>query len=420
MDSNDRKALVCFTAAFPFGLKETFFENELPYLADRFDKVFILPRYNPYEISTRINELPSNVDYFIPKVPKSKIKRIIKGLVNNAPLSFYIADFFKFKVFQSNRRFVAWFNSLLVFRINYKWQKRVILDIDKHFNGNLLLYSYWAEAPFFLSHYSRSLVKVLRMHGTDFYLKANRGYLPLRQLIYDSTDLLLPISDDIARTLRKHYRVEDSRIFISRLGISNPEGKKSINRNFDTKNSEKGVIRIVSCSRVEPVKRVHLILEALLLYSGSNKIEWHHFGDGSLFDDLKKHTANLIGNVHVELHGWKTQKDIFSFYQENLVTWFVNVSESEGIPVSIMEAMSFGIPVIATDVGATSEIIDDSNGHLITKDVSLKNLLMLMLDSKNDKYQSRRIAALQTWERHYQAEENYTLLGGKLASILDI
>ena len=38
---------------------------------------------------------------------------------------------------------------------------------------------------------------------------------------------------------------------------------------------------------------------------------------------------------------------------------FVNVSSSEGIPVSIMEASSVGIPCLATDVGGTGEIISD-------------------------------------------------------------
>ncbi|MFR4320263.1 MAG: glycosyltransferase [Blautia massiliensis (ex Durand et al. 2017)] len=45
----------------------------------------------------------------------------------------------------------------------------------------------------------------------------------------------------------------------------------------------------------------------------------------------------------------------------------MNVSSSEGIPVSIMEATSFGIPGIATDAGGTKEIIrDKENGVLLS------------------------------------------------------
>ena len=44
---------------------------------------------------------------------------------------------------------------------------------------------------------------------------------------------------------------------------------------------------------------------------------------------------------------------------------FVNMSLSEGIPVSIMEAISFGIPIIATNVGGNAEIVNDETGVLI-------------------------------------------------------
>jgi len=45
--------------------------------------------------------------------------------------------------------------------------------------------------------------------------------------------------------------------------------------------------------------------------------------------------------------------DVLNYYASNPVDVFINTSSSEGLPVSIMEAMSFGIPVIATNVGGT-------------------------------------------------------------------
>ena len=53
----------------------------------------------------------------------------------------------------------------------------------------------------------------------------------------------------------------------------------------------------------------------------------------------------------------------------------MNVSESEGIPVSIMEASSFGIPVIATNVGGVGEIVENGyNGLLLNKDFLNRDL----------------------------------------------
>lgn len=54
---------------------------------------------------------------------------------------------------------------------------------------------------------------------------------------------------------------------------------------------------------------------------------------------------------------------------------FVNMSLSEGIPVSIMEAISFGIPIIATNVGGNAEIVNDETGVLIPVNIDQAALM---------------------------------------------
>lgn len=53
----------------------------------------------------------------------------------------------------------------------------------------------------------------------------------------------------------------------------------------------------------------------------------------------------------------------------------MNLSTSEGVPVSIMEVQSYGIPVIATNVGGTGEIIDKDNGILLPSCPSLEDVV---------------------------------------------
>ena len=90
---------------------------------------------------------------------------------------------------------------------------------------------------------------------------------------------------------------------------------------------------------------------------------------------------------------------------------FLNVSISEGIPVSIMEALSFGIPTIATNVGGTKEIVfDKRNGFLLPVDFELTQLVDYIMDIYNDVSSSKclfRHEARKSWRENYSADVNY-------------
>jgi glycosyltransferase involved in cell wall biosynthesis len=103
-------------------------------------------------------------------------------------------------------------------------------------------------------------------------------------------------------------------------------------------------------------------------------VQWYHIGDGKLREDLEKliNKYNLKEKFH--LVGMKDSDQVLDFYTSNNFDLFVNVSESEGVPISIMEAYSVGIPVVATNVGGTGEIVNDKFGRLIEKDLTPRAL----------------------------------------------
>lgn len=409
----NRKILVCFTASFPYGLKETFFENELPFLAKQFEKILIIPVIN-YSTNSTTRALPSNVEFLSPTVSSSKIERIFKGLFNLSPLRLYINDFFRGKVYTSRKRMAQWFNSMLMFRTGYRRFTHLLKE-GFFLPEETMLYSYWGEAPLYTTSLTKSMLKIVRMHRVDFYEEVNDNYLPLRKKIYNSADILLPISEDIFSRLITDYGVKEDKITISRLGVDN-----KYNSNILTKKNM-NVIRIVSCSRVDPVKRIDLIWKILLNHLGDEQIEWHHFGDGTEYDNLKKiinEQSIQVPTVKVVFHGWTKQEDLFQFYQTHYVDWFLNVSESEGIPVSIMEAMSFSIPVIATDVGATSEIVNNNNGYLINVSFNNIDVLSNILSVAEKDNILMRENAYVTWRDKYQATANYNELNNLLSKYI--
>lgn len=222
-----------------------------------------------------------------------------------------------------------------------------------------VFYSYW----FYEAAYTAARLRqmhpgsrfVSRCHGYDLYeIRHPNGYLPFRSFLLRQVDQLHAISEDGKRYLEDRY-ADVCRLRISRLGTTdhglNPTG-------------DGDVITLVSCSNLVEVKRVDRIIDALKLCD--RKIRWFHFGDGPLRQTLEEKARSLPSHIQWQFQGSVPNAELMEFYRATPVDAFLNVSESEGVPVSIMEALSFGIPAIATDVGGTHEIvIDRHNGILL-------------------------------------------------------
>ena len=133
---------------------------------------------------------------------------------------------------------------------------------------------------------------------------------------------------------------------------------------------------ICTCSGMTKVKRVQIVIRTLALWQG-NKIHWVHLGGGPLMEQLRQLAEEKLGkkqNVTYEFTGKLENIEVHKFYRDHYIDLFLNVSESEGLPVSIMEAMSYGIPTMATDVGATREVVQKKE-MLLPKDITPEKLI---------------------------------------------
>ena len=96
--------------------------------------------------------------------------------------------------------------------------------------------------------------------------------------------------------------------------------------------------------------------------------------------------------------GFKKPQEVKSFYVQQSCDLFVNTSISEGVPVTIMEAFSVGIPVLATNVGGTSEIVDETVGGLMPENITpqeLANCITKFIELNEDVRTSYRKNAYQ-------------------------
>lgn len=358
---------VLITTYFPYGKGETFLENELPYLANAFDDVIILAS------SAGSNDLMRGIPGNVKCYPLNNISSRLRYLV------YTIKGFFSMsadekkeeKTVSWKKKAVCLYSSGRESTTYHKAKKILENEVDWTRISNVVFYSYWlvdtAMVVARLCETFGTMVgkakAVSRGHGYDLYEERNSmRYIPYRKILLNKLDLVAPCSDDGNNYLRKKYPDAINHIVTCRIGTID-HGVCKVKKGDD-------IIRIVTCSNVIPVKRVDLIAKAFVLIAKQGKkIHWTCFGDGSEMGNVKRIVnSSNIGSM-VELKGRVSNSMIYDYYSKNYVDVFVNSSISEGIPVSIMEALSFGIPCVATDVGGTSELVGEDEGALVPADI---------------------------------------------------
>ena len=96
---------------------------------------------------------------------------------------------------------------------------------------------------------------------------------------------------------------------------------------------------------------------------------------------------------------------------------FLNTSKYEGIPISIMEAIAYQIPCIATHVGGVPEIINNDNGYLLPinfKPIFLTKIISEYFNLSLDKRSRKRENAYLTWQRLYYGDDNSEALAEEI------
>lgn len=416
-----RQSLVLLTKNYPYGRGEEFIENEMPVLAREFDRVTVLATQTEDE-PCLTRALPENAQALF--IPASRVR---DGLPAAAAKIFLLGDRKgrpdgreRAAVGKSpkKRLYEAYFlaKSDAVARECSAQLRGCRFDAS----GGTVFYSYWfhdtAMAALKLKREfgAEDGCAVSRAHRYDLYADKNpAGFLPMRFYLLERLNRVFPCSEDGAVYLRKRYPKYTDKIETSYLGTEDfGEGPAA----------KDGVFRVVSCCHISPVKRVDLLARSLALLAESGaKIVWTHFGGGEGLADLKAYAAEHLGFMECRFPGEVKNPELMEYYRNNPVDCFVNTSSSEGLPVSIMEACSFGIPTVATDVGGTSEIVrDGETGFLLGADFAPEELaekLSAFRGMSAERRQNFRDACRALWQRRFCAERNYARFAREIAEL---
>lgn len=401
--------LCLFTINFPYGNGESFLFNEINVLSNKFETIYIFPLDC---LNHQLNYcLPPNVEVLNFDVfqPYNRIKIILRnlGLIS----SIYITELINSKTkFNYLSQFFKTLNNL-----THK------ISAADNFNTTLkelkisysVAYTYWFNQwTFILSVLNVKYQKLnlyTRIHGMDVYEDQHTEpdfFFQFRAFQLNQIKKIFSISTNGKSHLLNANNLSNKKVTVLQLGTLDCGLGKDENLKFH---------RIVSCSALQKYKRVNLIID--VLKSIKLNMEWVHFGDGELREEIIQNANQLPPNVIFIWMGNQKNTDVLDYYKNNKVDLFINVSESEGIPVSIMEAISFGIPVIATNVGGISEIVNNDTGYLVNKNFEIDNVAQIIetYAVASVEYKTKlREGARKYWQENYNALTNYNDLSKEL------
>ena len=341
--------LVLLTANYPYGDggDNYFIKNEIDDLSRKFDDISIVSTCN----APLTKELPKNVVCSTVDIHAVSFWDAFFALF--ATISGFFKTFFETKKFCKQEGALSILLEIFKYEVTYRKLRTVLA---KELSSCDVVYSYWMSARLYAAlrviKKRRLKCKVCtRAHGYDLY--CFRNPLPYRTFIGNNVKEIIFISKDGLDYYKKliYPSLKNKcHLYLSYLGLNKEAEPKPLIPHES--------LNIVSCSNVIQLKRLDIIVDALSEIKDI-PIRWTHIGDGPMLDFIKKRAREKLGNlgnIHYRFLGRMANEEIFEFYRNGSFDLFINCSDTEGLPVSVMEAFSFGIPAITRDVGGVSEI----------------------------------------------------------------
>lgn len=293
-------------------------------------------------------------------------------------------------------------------------------------NTNALFYFYWFDYKCFglamHKHKFPHIRIIARTHGYDLY-----DYRELygRQFFKPQTDVKLEKLMFAAQFAKEYYlerygKQDSDKYPLHRLGVAD--------KNMSSENRRDAYIEeflLLSCSNAIPLKRVDLIIDGLSLIS-DKKIKWVHIGGGDELDSLQKMAQKKLGvkdNIQFEFTDILPNDKVNSYYKEHYVSCFITTTSTEGgSPVSVQEALSFGVPVIAASIGELPCMVSD-NGILLSENptgAEVGRAIEHMAEIySTEEYFTMCEQSLRIFRDKFDADRNFSILADELAQITD-
>ncbi len=254
------------------------------------------------------------------------------------------------------------FYKIFIFAVSIgKLFQRLITDTDikiVHIHGASYASFYRKFICFVISKYFFKKKVIYHIHGAEYYLfysKSERITKRLIHLFVDKADVVICLSESWMKFFKENFTI--NKISIMPNIVDYP---KYMDRDYVTH-----LIRFLFLGYIGQRKGIFDVVEVVKnnIKEFRNKIEIIIGGNGETDELIKRINDYEIGEI-VRFVGW-VQHDEKNNYLRNSDVYILS-SYNEGLPISILEAMSYGKPIISTNVGGIPEIVKNGvNGILI-------------------------------------------------------
>ncbi len=163
----------------------------------------------------------------------------------------------------------------------------------------------------------------------------------------------------VTEDLRQRRMQDDGgRITMTVHNGIDPVSESSFERPDDL---EKGVFNFAAVGRVSPVKGLEIALLALKELDPALKVVLNIIGTGPSLEPLQAQVSELQLGQRVRFLGFK--KNVYDYLAH--VDALIMPSRHEGLPYTVLETMSLGTPIIASDVGGMGEVLENGATALL-------------------------------------------------------
>lgn len=220
----------------------------------------------------------------------------------------------------------------------------------------------------------------VHIHGSkfkDFYNNSNIYLRKYINFILNKADKVIVLSKEWANFFNKIIN-ERNNLIILYNAVKIPSIKKEYNTKSESAN-------FIFLGRLGERKGIFDLLEAIRIVKNKtdNQSKFYLAGDGEL-DKVKNYIKKYKLKDDIFLLGWVSPDERRNLLLENHA--LILPSYNEGLPMAILEAMSYGKAIISTPVGGIPEVVKDGENGLLVKPGDIESLAnaILLIDRMKD------------------------------------